>query len=62
MKDAALLFLASALFATLAWAFWNYLGDDGFSAIAAVAIVALVADNARLRKQLHASKVDSDLR
>lgn len=59
MKDAALLFLASALFATLAWAFWNYLGDDGFGAIAAVAIVA---DNARLRKQLHASKVDSDLR
>lgn len=58
MKDVALLCLASALFATLAWAFWNYLGDDGFSAIALIALVILGADNARLRSQLRASRDD----
>ena len=62
MKDAVLLLLASALFATSAWAFWNYLGDDAFSAIAAVAVMVLGWDNARLRKQLHASQDDPGAR
>lgn len=58
MKDVALLCLASALFATLAWAFWNYLGDDGLSAIAIIALVIVGADNARLRSQLRANRED----
>jgi len=62
MKDALLLLFAGALFATLAWAFWNYLGDDAFSAIAAVAVMVLSWDNARLRKQLYARKDDPDAR
>lgn len=62
MKDALLLLLAGALFATLAWAFWNYLGDDAFSAIAAVAVMVLSWDNARLRKELYASKDDTGAR
>ena len=62
MKDAFLLLLGSALFAALAWAFWNYLGDDAFTAIAAIAVMLLGWDNARLRKQLQASRDDTDAR
>lgn len=55
MKDIALLILASAIFAAFGWAFWHYLGDDGFSAISLVALVILAADNARLRRRLRSN-------
>lgn len=58
MRDVASLFLASAVFAALAWAFWHYLGDDGFSAISIAAVVILGADNMRLRSALRANQAD----
>jgi hypothetical protein len=59
MKDVAALLLASAIVCALAWAFWNYLGDDGFTVISTMVIIALLADNARLRNRIRASQ-DAD--
>jgi acid phosphatase family membrane protein YuiD len=56
MKDVTTLLLASAVFSALAWAFWHYLGNDGFTAISTIAIVILLADNARLRNQLRSNR------
>lgn len=58
MRAATLLLLASALLATLAWAFWHYLGADGFGAMSIIAILVLGVDNARLRAQLRAQRQD----
>jgi acid phosphatase family membrane protein YuiD len=59
MKDVAALLLASATVSALAWAFWNYLGDAGYTVIATMVIIALLADNARLRNRIRAGK-DAD--
>jgi hypothetical protein len=59
MKDVAALLLASAVVSALAWAFWNYLGDVGFTVISTMAIIALLADNARLRNRIRAGQ-DAD--
>lgn len=52
MKDRLLLLLAAAVSAIGAWAFWHFLGDDGFAAITLIALVGVVADNYRLRQKL----------
>jgi hypothetical protein len=56
MREATWLLLASALLATLAWAFLHYLGADGFSAMPIIAILVLGVDNARLRVRLRAQR------
>lgn len=52
MKDRLFLVIAAAAFATGAWAFWHFLGDDAFAAITLIALVGVVADNHRLRRKL----------
>ena len=52
MKDAFQLLIAATVFAIVAWAFWHFLGKDGFSALSTVALLVLVVDNIRLRRKL----------
>jgi hypothetical protein len=56
MKDRLLLLAASIACSLLAWAFWHYLGGDAPSALVTIMLVVVVADNARLRRQLRASR------
>jgi non-ribosomal peptide synthetase component F len=52
MKDGIQLLAAAAVFATIAWIFWHFLGNGGVRVISAVALLLLVADNIRLRHTL----------
>lgn len=52
MKDRLFLVIAAAAFATGAWAFWHFLGDDAFAAITLIALVGVAGDNHRLRRKL----------
>jgi hypothetical protein len=56
MKDVVALLLVAAIVSALAWAFWNYLGDDAFTVISITVIIALFAENARLRKRIRATQ------
>ena len=61
MKDAASLSWRAQLCGKLAWAFWHFLGEDGFSAIARRRQCRPSArTDASLRKLPHASKVETD--
>ena len=59
MKDQALLLLAGVACATLAWAFWHFLGAEAFNVITLLTLVSVIADNFRLRSLLRKKKHDS---
>jgi len=52
VKDSIYLLVTGVVAAGLAWAFWRYLGADGFIILWAVTGTALTADNMKLRRQL----------
>ena len=52
MRDALLLLATGAGASLIAWAFWHYLGNDGFAALNSLVLVGAVADNFRLRRRL----------
>jgi hypothetical protein len=52
MKDALLLLAAGLVCSLFAWAFWHYLGHDGFGVLNTLFLVVALADNVRLRRQL----------
>lgn len=52
MKDSLLLVLVAVLFALIGWAFWHFLGENGFSIISTLALLAVLGDNIRLRRKL----------
>jgi hypothetical protein len=52
MKDSLLLLATGAGASVVAWAFWRYLGNDGFSVLNILFVVYISADNFRLRRQL----------
>lgn len=56
MKDLLLLLVTGAGASLIAWAFWHYLGSDGFSVLNILFVICISADNFRLRRQLRASK------
>jgi hypothetical protein len=56
MRDRLLLLAASIACSLLAWAFWHYLGSDGFGVLNTLFLVAAVVDNFRLRRQLRAGR------
>ena len=51
-KDRSLLLLTGLVAAGAAWAFWRYLGENGFVVLTIIAMVTLRLDNRRLRRQL----------
>jgi hypothetical protein len=54
MKDSLLLLAAGIVLSLAAWAFWHYLGNDGFGVLSTLFLVVAVVDNFRLRRQLRA--------
>lgn len=56
MKDLLLLLVTGAGASLIAWAFWHYLGSDGFSVLNILFVICISVDNFRLRRQLRASK------
>jgi len=56
MKDSLLLLAAGAGASVVAWAFWHYLGSDGFSVLNIIFVIYISADNFRLRRQLRERK------
>lgn len=52
MKDSLLLLATGIACSLLAWAFWRYLGSDGFGVLNSLLVTVLVVDNIRLRRQL----------
>jgi len=56
MKDSLLLLAAGAGVSLVAWAFWHYLGNDGFSVLNILFVVYISVDNVRLRRQLRERK------
>ncbi|WP_175511256.1 hypothetical protein [Collimonas sp. OK307] len=43
---------AAFVLAIIAWAFWHFLGNDGFGVLSTIALLVLVIDNIRLRRKL----------
>jgi hypothetical protein len=56
MKDSLLLLATGAGASVVAWAFWHYLGSDGFSVLNIIFVIYISADNFRLRRQLREKK------
>jgi hypothetical protein len=56
MKDSLLLLATGAGASVVAWAFWRYLGNNGFSVLNILFVVYLSVDNVRLRRQLRERK------
>jgi len=56
MKDSLLLLATGAGASVVAWAFWHYLGSDGFSVLNIIFMIYISADNFRLRRQLREKK------
>jgi hypothetical protein len=56
MKDSLFLIATGAGASVIAWAFWRYLGNDGFSVLNILFVVYISVDNVRLRRQLRESK------
>jgi hypothetical protein len=56
MKDSLLLLAAGTGASVVAWAFWHYLGSDGFSVLNIIFVIYISADNFRLRRQLRERK------
>jgi hypothetical protein len=52
MKDQLVLLLTAIVVATLAWAFFHYLGQDAWPILSALVIIVLTSDNVRLRRQV----------
>ena len=50
-KDRSLLLLTGLVAVGAAWAFWRYLGENGFVVLTIIAMVTLWLDNRRLRRQ-----------
>lgn len=58
MKDTLLLLTTGTGVSLAAWAFWHYLGNDASCTLMTIVLVGVVADNARLRRQLRARRVE----
>ena len=56
MKDSLLLLATGVGASVVAWAFWHYLGSDGFSVLNIIFVTYISADNFRLRRQLREKK------
>jgi hypothetical protein len=56
MKDSLLLLVTGIVCSVAAWAFWHYLGSDGFGVLGTLFLAALAVDNFRLRRQLRAGR------
>jgi membrane protease YdiL (CAAX protease family) len=52
IKDDLLLVACALLCAALAWAFWHFLGEQGFAVLTTIALIGLAVDNYRLRLRL----------
>jgi hypothetical protein len=56
MKDNLILLLPASAFALVAWAFWHFFGENGFSVISTLALIVLFIDNLRLRRKLRSER------
>lgn len=52
MKDDLLLIITATVVSLLAWVFWRFLGQDGFTVISTILLLSLFLDNIRLRRKL----------
>ncbi|MBB3220689.1 hypothetical protein [Pseudoduganella umbonata] len=52
MKDHVLLLAVALASASVAWAFWHFLGPDALDVLVLVALTGTIADNWRLRRAL----------
>ena len=54
MKDSLSLLATGIACSLFAWAFWRYLGTEGFGVLNTLFLVVAVVDNVRLRRALRA--------
>ena len=52
MRDSLVLLLTAIVVSGIAWAFWRFTGEDGFTLVLALMLLMCTVDNARLRRRL----------